>query len=93
MATGEHPTQKTQKLRWSTWNLLLLVPFVTLLTPLCNGQDPKLFGFPYFYWFQFAIVPVAVICVWVVYLKTRDVSPPTTAPDRPVEELDEGAAR
>lgn len=64
------------RLRWSWWNLLLLVPFLMLLTPLYNSVEPRVLGLPYFYWLQFAFVPVAVICVVIVYVKTRDDPPP-----------------
>ncbi len=56
--------------RWSSWNLLLLVPLLVLVTPLYNSDKPRLFGFPFFYWCQFLFIPLGVICVGVVYLKT-----------------------
>jgi uncharacterized protein DUF3311 len=38
---------------------LLLIPFVALLAvPLYNLHDPVLFGFPFFYWYQFAWLPL-----------------------------------
>ena len=55
----------------SAWNLLLLVPLVVLLTPLYNSSTPELFGLPFYYWFQFACVPLGVLCVAVVFVKTR----------------------
>ena len=78
-------------LRLSPWNLFLLVPFVMLWTPWINSLEPRLFGMPFFYWVQFAFVPVGVLAVAVVYLKTRDERPPP-APGAPpdVDELDEG---
>lgn len=60
-------------LRWSNWNLLLLVPLVTLVTPLYNADEPRLLGFPLFYWLQFLFIPLGVLCVTVVYLKTRNI--------------------
>jgi hypothetical protein len=63
-------------LYWSNWNLLLLVPLAALITPLYNGTEPRLFGFPAFYWIQFLFIPVGVLCVGVVYLKTRNVGGP-----------------
>ena len=79
-------------LRFSPWNLLLLLPFLMLVTPWINYAEPRLFGMPFFYWIQFAFVPVGVLAVAVVYLKTRDNGPvaPGVAPD--VDELDEGTA-
>jgi len=80
-------------LRYSPWNLLLLLPFLMLITPWINSLEPRLFGMPFFYWIQFAFVPVGVLSVAAVYLKTRDDDGPVapgTPPD--VDELDEGAA-
>jgi hypothetical protein len=51
---------------------LLLVPLLILVTPVYNRIEPRLLGFPFFYWYQFLWVPVGVICTAVVYLKTRD---------------------
>ena len=79
-------------LRYSPWNLLLLLPFLMLITPWINSLEPRLFGMPFFYWIQFAFVPVGVLSVALVYLKTRDDGPvaPGAPPD--VDELDEGTA-
>lgn len=80
-------------LRFSPWNLLLLVPFLMLVTPWFNSAEPRLFGMPYFYWIQFAFVPVGVICVAVVYLRTRDeAAPEVGGPPPDVDRLDEGTA-
>jgi hypothetical protein len=79
-------------LRFSPWNLLLLLPFLMLVTPWINYAEPRLFGMPFFYWIQFAFVPVGVLSVAAVYVKTRDAGPdaPGLPPD--VDELDEGTA-
>lgn len=80
-------------LRLNAWNLLLLVPFLMLFTPWFNSVEPRLFGMPFFYWAQFAFVPVGVLCVAVVYLRTRDEPAPEAEGDPPdVDELDEGAS-
>ena len=80
-------------LRVNPWNLLLLVPFLMLITPLINFMEPRLFGMPFFYWIQFAFVPVGVICVAVVYLRTRDEqAPKAVGPPPDVDVLDEGSA-
>ena len=40
--------------------ILLLLPFVGLLwVPFYNFQEPALFGFPFFYWYQLAWVPIS----------------------------------
>jgi Protein of unknown function (DUF3311) len=52
--------------------LLLLVPLLVLVTPVFNLDEPRVFGFPLFYWVQILFIPVGVACVAVVYLKTGD---------------------
>jgi uncharacterized membrane protein YhdT len=94
--TPPTPPQQPPKrrLRWNGWNLLLLIPFFMLFTPLYNRVDPKLFGMPFFYWFQLACVAVGITTTLVVYLMTRDEYVVTDRPDRlNVDILDEGASR
>jgi hypothetical protein len=57
--------------------VLLLVPFVGLLwVPFYNFEVPELFGFPFFYWYQFAWVPICSILIWLVYRsRTPDETP------------------
>jgi hypothetical protein len=56
----------------SPWNWLLLVPIVVpLLTPLFNAYEPRLFGFPMFYWLQFAFILVGVGTTSIVYQRTK----------------------
>jgi hypothetical protein len=56
--------------RW--WYVLLVPPFAGLLyPPLYAKQDPELFGFPFFYWYQFAWVIVTALLTGLVYLATR----------------------
>jgi hypothetical protein len=57
--------------RAGAWNLLLLVPFLLLVTPWFNTVEPRLFGMPFFYWAQFAWVPVTVACLAVVHIRIR----------------------
>jgi uncharacterized membrane protein len=48
--------------------ILLAIIFVaTLAVPLFNHAAPALFGFPFFYWYQLAIVPVASLLIYIVY--------------------------
>jgi hypothetical protein len=56
----------------SPWNYLLLVPIVLpLLTFLYNHETPKLFGIPFFYWFQMLLAPLAVLASVSVFYLTR----------------------
>ena len=58
-----------------TWALivLLLVPAVVvpLLVPLYDSEDPTLFGFPFYYWFQLALIPAAVVLTGIAYSLAR----------------------
>jgi hypothetical protein len=54
--------------------LVLLTPAVVvpLLVPLYDQLDPTLFGFPFFFWFQFAlIVGAAIITLTAFVISTR----------------------
>ena len=58
--------------RHRSWRLLLILPFIGLLYPPLYATDsPELFGFPFFYWYQFVWVPVAALVTWFVYRATR----------------------
>ena len=86
------PSDHRTGLRWSNWNLLLILPLLMLITPWFNTDEPRLFGLPFFYWFQFAFVPLGVLCVGLVYIKTKDEPVVTGKPDKlGVDDLDEGA--
>ena len=52
------------------WYLLLVVPFAGLLyPPLYSRHDPTVLGFPFFYWYQLAWVPVTAALTFLVYKK------------------------
>lgn len=53
--------------------LLLLIPFAAVAwVPFYNCSTPELFGFPFFYWYQLAWVPITSLLTYIVYRKTRD---------------------
>jgi hypothetical protein len=83
---------RTSGLVLSPWNLLLLVPFIILLTPIYNRESPELFGMPFFYWFQFSMIILGVGSTAIVYLMTKK-KPVTRAPGETpdVDRLDEGS--
>jgi hypothetical protein len=67
--TSEGPPQRKDA---THWNWLLVIPLVAVLyPPLYNRADPVLFGIPFFYWYQLAIIPVSVACTVAVYLRGR----------------------
>ena len=53
--------------------LVLLAPAVVLplLVPLYDRTDPTLFGFPFYYWFQMAMIPAAVVLTVIAYYLPR----------------------
>ncbi|MFC4858107.1 DUF3311 domain-containing protein [Actinophytocola glycyrrhizae] len=91
--SSDKPGGRTTGLVFSPWNLLLLIPFIVLFTPIYNRETPALFGMPFFYWFQFTLILVGVLCTITVYRMTRK-APVRPAPGVPadVDRLDEGSA-
>ena len=63
---------------------LLVAECVVILVPSVYGRlAPKLFGIPFFYWFQLLWILVAMVITGIVYLLTTSRSaatlPPTAA--------------
>jgi Protein of unknown function (DUF3311) len=57
--------------RW--WYLLLLVPFIAILwVPSYTSWEPQLFGFPFFYWYQFLWILISAVLTAIVYFVTRE---------------------
>ena len=54
------------------WLYLLLLPHLGLLAPFLYAHSgPVLFGFPFFYWYQFAWVPLTSLIIGLVYWRVR----------------------
>lgn len=52
--------------------VLLLLECVALLVPALYAHDhPRLFGIPFFYWYQILWLPGSTILTGAVYLVTR----------------------
>ena len=66
---GESSNQEDTERRGSKWwLLLLLLPYVGLLyPPLYARLQPELWGFPFFIWYQFLWVLLAVAITALVY--------------------------
>jgi hypothetical protein len=59
------------RLRRRLWYTLLLVEFVAVLIPsLYAREDPKAWGIPFFYWYQFAWIIGSAILTAIVYWAT-----------------------
>ena len=51
---------------------LLILPFLgTLIVPLYDRGEPALWGFPFFYWYLFAWIPLASLLTFAVYRGLR----------------------
>ena len=57
------------------WTLIcvLLAPAVVvpLLVPLYDSEDPTLFGFPFYFWFQLALIPAAVVLTGIAFVLAK----------------------
>ena len=53
--------------------IVLLIPPVVLplWVPLYDKTDPTLWGFPFFFWFQFALILVSAVMTVLVYLLSQ----------------------
>jgi hypothetical protein len=78
------PAERTDH---SPWNLLLLLAVVVpLLTFLYDGAEPRLFGFPRFYWLQLSFVGLTVVATAIVYRMTKRKPGRPTATARKTKE-------
>jgi len=49
-------------------NILLAMPcLLAIAVPLYNSDSPRLFGFPFFYWALFALVPVSALFIYAAF--------------------------
>jgi uncharacterized membrane protein (DUF4010 family) len=53
--------------RWAAAVLLAVAIVVPLLVGIYDREDPTLFGFPFFYWFQFLLIPVTSAATYVAF--------------------------
>ena len=70
MATAERGSiEHPSRAKTTLWIVIFLALFaVTLWVPLYNRVEPRLFGVPFFYWFQFVWIIVSAIVTGVAYL-------------------------
>jgi hypothetical protein len=66
------PETRTTGNKRHFWNWLLAVPLLLLAYPgMYARSTPELFGFPFFYWYQFAVVIATALLTGAVYWLTR----------------------
>ena len=51
--------------------LLLIGIIVPLLVSTYDQIEPRLFGFPFFYWYQLLWVPITAMLTWIAYRSAR----------------------
>jgi hypothetical protein len=65
-------TPSTRRPSPGLWVLIvvILLPAVILplWVPLYDKTDPRLWGFPFFYWFQFAMILMSAVLTLVAYV-------------------------
>jgi uncharacterized membrane protein len=67
MDTSGQPTSAKKRTPAWVW-LLLALPYLGLCFPqLYARATPALFGFPFFYWYQFAWVVLTSVLLYLVY--------------------------
>jgi len=85
MSVPSTPTERPPHGRatgaWAVVAVLLgLGIVVPLLVPLYDSETPTLWGFPFYYWFQFALIPVVSLFTYIAFR----ISLTATRKDRPV---------
>jgi len=79
LGMGNNDQSGRRRRNW--WLLLLVLPFLGLCFPQMYARaTPSLWGFPFFYWYQFAWVVAGAVLMGVVYWKTRTPDEETGAP-------------
>jgi len=73
--------------------VVLLTPAVVLplWVPLYNRTDPELNGWPFFYWFQMALIPFATVLTVIAFALSRIAD--RTAATSPMSPTISGAPR
>jgi hypothetical protein len=70
--SGQRPVRRTTG-KWVAVAVLLAVGIVVpLLVFLYDSVEPTLWGFPFYYWFQFLLILVASVLTVSAYLLVRE---------------------
>ncbi len=73
--SNDHRTESSAALTGRSsrhWYWLLLLPFLGLLyPPLYAHASPRIFGIPFFYWYQAVWLAATAVITTVVYRRTR----------------------
>ena len=90
---SQHAPAPTRRPSSGLWALILvlLIPAVVipLWVPLYDKTDPSLWGFPFFFWFQFALILGSAVVVAIAYALSLSADRRRQADRRPVRQEDE----
>jgi membrane protein implicated in regulation of membrane protease activity len=71
----EPATTSPRRRQTGLWVLIVLIltpaVVVPLWVPLYDKTDPTLWGFPFFYWFQFALILFSAVMTIVAFLLSQ----------------------
>jgi uncharacterized protein DUF3311 len=68
---GSYNRPMNERGRRRHWKWLLAIPLLLLVNPGVYARStPELFGFPFFYWYQFAVVIATALLTGAVYWLT-----------------------
>jgi Protein of unknown function (DUF3311) len=72
---SQEPVRSTSRRSTGLWVVivLILIPpvVVPLWVPLYDKSDPTLWGFPFFYWFQFLLILCSAVLTIVAFLLSQ----------------------
>ena len=72
---SQHSPAPARRPSTGLWALIIviLLPAVVLplWVPLYDKTDPTLFGFPFFYWFQFGLILMSAVLTAIAYGLSR----------------------
>lgn len=72
VSSGDGPIHPRRTTAYVVSGILLAAPFVALLWVTSYAKDePRLWGFPFFYWYQFMWVFIASVLTFVAYRLVR----------------------
>jgi hypothetical protein len=81
--SGTPDVPVTDKRKIAAAGVLLLIPVVALLwVDSYAREDPKLFGFPFFFWYQFMWVFICSAMTWAAYKLTLSARAPRKGEDQ-----------
>jgi membrane protein implicated in regulation of membrane protease activity len=64
---GAPPTRSTGGTGVVVGVLLAIGIIVPLLVPVYDQDSPRFLGFPFYYWFQFLLIPIVSVLTYVAF--------------------------